>query len=220
MEERADPQAIKEAGKMEPKYVEEIIQLIPKYVEYIYPGFLLMYLYQFFKGKDVRLAKENLIAAICMSYVMKILPWNSEDLSPICRNIGLIATAVGIAFIGFQLTKWQMAIRFFRKLGIYTTFAENSIDSLLDEANSAWLCVYLKDSDLVYEGSLGPKELESGKDRFITLEGFYKYQLDSSGRPIEPYIEDHACDYEEKVVVRYDDIKLIEKRNVNQEDGR
>ena len=37
--------------------------------------------------------------------------------------------------------------------------------------------------------------------------------LDEKGKPIEPYIVNAASDNEEKVVIHYNDIDVIEKRN-------
>ena len=43
---------------------------------------------------------------------------------------------------------------------------------------------------------------------------YYKYLLNENGKPIEPYIEDHADNPNESVMIFYDDIKIIEKRDV------
>ena len=208
-------QDIKEVGKMELNDIEKLIQMIPEYIEYVYPGFLLMYLFQFFKGRSTRVTKETIMVAICLSYVMK-LPFHSSH--RVANNILLIVGALIIAYMAYRITESDKTVSALRWLKIYTTFDENEIDVLVGESNAAWLCVYLKDENLVYEGSLGPKEMEKGEERFITLEAYYKYCLNGEGNPIEPYIEDHDGDYEEKVVIRFDDIKRIEKRSVGKEE--
>lgn len=210
-------QDIKEVGKMELNDIEKLIQMIPEYIEYVYPGFLLMYLFQFFKGRSTMVTKETIMVAICMSYVMKLL-FHSSDRTATANNILMIVCALVIAYIAYRITESDKTVSALRWLKIYTTFDENEIDVLVGESNAAWLCVYLKDENLVYEGSLGPKEMEKGEERFITLEAYYKYRLNEQGNPIEPYIEDHDGDYEEKVVIRFDDIKRIEKRSVDKEE--
>ncbi len=195
------------------KDVVEIIQVIPQYIEYVYPGFLLMYLYQFFRGKYLQITQETIAVAICLSYVMKIMAGDIFS-DAVRSNLLLIAVAFVIAYAGYRFTRSQKVIKILRWLKIYTTFAENEVDALLDSSDSAWLRVYLKDEDIVYEGSLGAKELEEGQNRFITLEAFWKYRLDENGSPIEPYIEDHTGNYEERVVISYETIKRTEKRDV------
>ena len=95
---------------------------------------------------------------------------------------------------------------------IYTTFSDDEFDILTDYNKGAWLVVYLNNEDVVYEGSLGFRELEGGKRKYIILKAYYKYKLDVKGKPIEPYIEDYDTDYSKMVTIYYDDIKRIEKR--------
>ena len=66
----------------------------------------------------------------------------------------------------------------------------------------------------MYEGSLGDKELEPERRQYICLNGYYKYVLDSKGKPEDPYIEDHEKEPEETVMIFYDSIKRIEKRKI------
>ena len=84
---------------------------------------------------------------------------------------------------------------------------------LADFNEGAWLVVYLKDDDVVYEGALGPKELEAERKRYICLNGYYKYFLGEDGKPVEPYIEDYEKNTKETVMIFYDSIKRIEKRD-------
>src|SRR5699024_6676124 len=93
--ERAVLRGIKKEGKMKPNDIEKLIQMIPEYIEYVYPGFLLMYLFQFFKGRSTRVTKETIMVAICLSYVMK-LPFHSSH--RVANNILLIVGALIIAY--------------------------------------------------------------------------------------------------------------------------
>ena len=95
-----------------------------------------------------------------------------------------------------------------------TVFQEDEFEILRNEDRSAWVCIYLKDSDTVYEGSLREVNLYTkDNEKYICLSGYYKYMLDEKGKPIEPYIVNAASDNEEKVVIHYSNIKVIEKRN-------
>ena len=105
-------------------------------------------------------------------------------------------------------------IKIFSLLNINTTFYDNEIEALSNYNEGAWICVYLKNDTVVYEGSVGMKELEEEKRKYICLNSYYKYLLNENGKPIEPYIEDHADNPNESVMIFYDDIKIIEKRDV------
>ena len=70
----------------------------------------------------------------------------------------------------------------------------------------------MKDDEVVYEGSLGYKELEEDRRKYICLNAYYKYFLDKHGKPKEPYVEDHENEQEQTVLIFYDSIKRIEKR--------
>ena len=202
---------------MEPAEIKEIIEMIPDYISYIYPGFLLMYVYSFCRGKNLSLSKETGIYAVCISYVMNIVVKSILERwfrnTAINRTFFLMLMAVVGAYILYACTKSKLVSDVFKEFNINTTFYESDIEALAGLEDQAWLCVYLKDDDVVYEGSLGAKELDPERERFITLEGFYKYKLDAGGYPIRPYIDDYSDNYEDRVVISYDSIKRVEKRD-------
>lgn len=128
------------------------------------------------------------------------------------QNICLLVLSVTIAYIFYRIAVSNGVCKILEFFKIRTTFYDNEIEALADFDKGAWLVVYLKDDSVVYEGSLGEKEMEPDKRQYICLNSYYKYFLNKKGNPKEPYIEDHANEPDKTVVIFYDDIKRIEKR--------
>lgn len=200
----------------------KIIKAIPEYIIYIYPGYLTVYLYYFFRGRTLKDNSYIFVKTVAISYIhIATMEWIRSQIVinflPISyglkENIALITIAVLWAYAGYRVAVSKKIQNLFKSLKIKTTFHDNEIEVLADFSKGAWLCVYLKDDKVVYEGSLGHKELEEGKQKYICLNGFYKYFLDKNGKPKEPYIEDYEGNYKETVLIFYDSIKRIEKRN-------
>lgn len=193
--------------------VIKIIDSIPQYIRYVYPGYVAMYIFSFLRGKTLLETKAVIVKAIAISYIFTVISSVFSLKTEIGENAVLIVMAVAFPYAAYRIGKSQWVKEWFKRLKINTTLWENEMESLAGDDNKAWLVVYLKDDIVVYEGSLGDKELEAGRRQFITLEAYYKYYVDEDGKPKEPYIEDHEGNYEEKVVIFYDNIKRIEKRD-------
>lgn len=212
-EAKAVLRGIKEERGMGADDIIKIIDAIPQYIRYVYPGYLAMFIFCFLRGTTLRETKAAIVKAIAISYIftviLNLIPLKTE----IAENVALIAMSVILPYIAYLFGTFRWVKWVLRHLKVNTTLWSNEMESLIGDDNCGWLVVYLKDDDVVYEGSLGNRELEDGRRQFITLEAFYKYRLDKEGYPIEPYIEDHEGNYEEKVVIFYDSIKRIEKRD-------
>lgn len=205
----------------------KIIQGIPEYIKYIYPGYLTVYAYYFLRGKTLKDSNYILIKVIAISYLYIILiewlgdiSWISVVVNRIFSkasyeiklNVGLLLVSIIFAYVAYRLAVSKRLNWILGKLKINTTFYDNEMEVLADFDKGAWLCVYLKDDKVVYEGSLGYKELEEDRRKYICLNAYYKYFLNKNGKPKEPYIEDHENEQEETVLIFYDSIKRIEKR--------
>ena len=212
-EDKAVLRAIKEERGMGADDIIKIIDAIPRYIRYVYPGYLAMYIFCFLRGTTLRETKAVLVKAIAISYIftviLSLIPLKTE----IAENAVLIAMAVIFPYIAYLFGRFRWVKCVLKGMKVNTTLWSNEMESLIGDDNCGWLVVYLKDDDVVYEGSLGNRELEEGRRQFITLEAYYKYRLDKKGYPKEPYIEDYEGNYEEKVVIFYDSIKRIEKRD-------
>ena len=205
----------------------KIIQAIPEYIRYIYPGYLSIYVYLFFRGKTLKDNNYIFVKSIAISYIyLWLIEWlkqmtvlkiivNTCFLNApyeLKQNACLIILSILVAYIFYRATQSKYVEKALNCFGIRTTFYDNEIEMLSNFNEGAWLCVYLKDDDVVYEGSLGCKELEDGRQKYICLNSYYKYFLNNKGRPRNPYIENHENEPDQTVMLFYDSIKRIEKR--------
>ncbi len=84
--------------------------------------------------------------------------------------------------------------------------------SAISSHKNIQLIVYVKSSNIAIEGSLGYKELEEDKDRYITLDAYSKYTVNEDGTLCEPPLCCYNGNYDEQCVIKYEDIQRIEKR--------
>ena len=189
----------------------EIINVLPEYILYFYPGYITIYSYYFLRGKTLCDNRETLIKSIMISYIYVTLTAFIPIENMILANIGYILLAIAVAYICYMITSSDWIYSIFKILKIKTTYYENEVEALAGCQNGAWLIVYVKSSNIAIEGSLGFKELEEGKDRYITLDAYSKYSVNEDSTLSSP-ICNYSDNYEEKCVIKYDDIKRIEKR--------
>ncbi len=212
---------------MDAENILKIIDALPEYIKYIYPGYLSIYLYLFFRGKTLRDNNYIFLKAISISYIyMWLVQWLGQSVflreimntvffsapKELKQNICLLMLSIVVAYIFYRIAISSRICKILELFKVRTTFYDNEIEALADFNEGAWLVVYLKDDSVVYEGSLGEKEMEADKRQYICLNAYYKYFLGANGKPCEPYIEDHGTEPDEKVMIFYDSIKRIEKR--------
>lgn len=190
----------------------KIIDAIPEYIVYIYPGYLTIYCYYFLRGRTLKETNAIAIKALAISYVYIGLIGCANIDSDAIRNMALIALSLSVSYTAYRVVKSETIISAFHFLKINTCFYDNEMETLAEFDKGAWLIVYLKDDDIVYEGSLGLKELEEGKRQYISLDKYRKYKVDENGNAKEPYIVDYSDNIRETVVIFYDSIKRVEKR--------
>lgn len=199
--------------------VIKIIDAIPKYIEYVYPGYFTIYFFYFFKAKTIKDDKIIIIKSIMISYIYIFIVDSilniirvKADIPNLLNPIIVLVLAIICPYIWSVVEQMQTTQKILNKIGIHTTFYDNEIEVLSDFNKGAWLCIYLKDDNVVYEGALQKNELEDGKRKYICLSGYYKYFLGQDGKPSEPYIQDNANKNNEIVMIFYDSVKRIEKR--------
>ncbi len=194
----------------------KIINAIPDYIIYIYPGYITIYTYYFFRGKTLQENKQILPKSILISYIYISI----TDFIPVKNifwaTIGYVVLSLLVAYGCYLFTKSDWALKIFKFLKIETTYYENEIEALAGIKNSAWLIVYLKNDNIAVEGSLGYKELEKGYERYITLESYSKYIVRADGTlDLDNPLCCYEGNYKEKCVIKYDEIKYIEKRDTS-----
>ena len=99
-------------------------------------------------------------------------------------------------------------------LGINTSFAKNEIDVLQKKYHDTiWIYVYMKNSNIMYEGSLTESELEDCKTKFFCLSKYRKHLLMADGK--KKKLKDYSNDEKEKVLIYFDQIAYFEVANVD-----
>jgi len=192
--------------------IKDIIEEIPAIIKYIYPGYLTIYTYSFLRARTIKDTKAIIIKSIAISYIYVLLIQELLPSNVILENVVLIIMPLFISYIAYRLVRSDLINKVFRWLCIESTFYDNEIEALQDLKHGTWLCVYMKDPRIVYEGSLLHKDLEEGKRNFITLCKYRKYSVGEDDRPVLPYIENHDDNEEEAVTLNYSEIQRIEKR--------
>lgn len=216
---------------MSPEDVIKIIDEIPKYICYIYPGYVTMYLYYYFHSLTLEDTTSKLLKSIAISYFYVVfLKWllGIINLAPricivdnvkgIIFNIMLIFFSVAVPCIINILEKsikFENRISNIRKfLKINTSFAKNEIEVIQKKyKDTIWIYVYMKDSNIMYEGSLTEKELEECRTKFFCLSKYRKYLLLDDGRKRK--LADYSDDGKEKVLIYFDQISHFEIANVD-----
>lgn len=198
------------------KDIIDLLKELPQYIPLFYPGYITIYLYHFFGGKSLEDSKWNLGKAVFLSYFYGVLSNAIIKKLDIETNLNfnllllMLAILVGTAGVKIRFSSWfSMLLKWIEKDSIYDM---DEFEVLRNPDRSAWVCIYLKGSNVVYEGSLREVSLESDNKKYICLSGYYKYLLKEDGKPQLPYIEEFGNDNEEKVIIYYDDIERIEKR--------
>lgn len=189
------------------------IDYLPQYIKYIYPGYITLYIYYFLRGKRLSDSKGIVLKAVIISYIYVSSLEGLNIQSQLQENFWLISVSLIVSYVVYLMIKSESVSHAFESLDIETTFYENEIEALQGLEEGVWLTVYLKDENLVYEGDLHYKEMEEDRRKYITISGYRKYMLDEKGKPEEIYIDDYTGNLEEEVIIFYDDIKRIEKRN-------
>lgn len=192
----------------------KILDSLAKYVIYIYPGYITIYLYRFFRAKCVDGNKETLFKSIVISFLYKMILDKAPLETEIMYHVWMIVISTVVPYAAYMAQKSDVIQHAMEIFGISTRFEENEIEILDNGEYSAWVTVYLKEDKVVYEGFLGETEMEPGKRQFIILKKYRKYTLDKKGHP-NPYIEEHEKD-EDKVLIFYEDVKRIEKNVIEQ----
>lgn len=212
----------------------KIIDEIPKYICYIYPGYITMYLYYYFHSLTLEDTTGKLLKSIAISYFyVVIIKWMFglvnripfiniiDDVNGVLFNIFLIIFSITVPCIVNLLEKSDKFDKDAKKiksiLKINTSFAKNEIEVIQKKyKDTIWIYVYMKDSDLMYEGSLTEKELEDCRTKFFCLSKYRKYLLQKDGR--KKKLKDYSDDEKEKVLIYFEQISHFEIANVDKEE--
>ena len=192
----------------------EIIAVLPRYIQYIFPGYITIWVYYFCIGITLKDTRALIVKSIVISYLYVVFVNTLfAQFNELEQNIVLFILAVLVAYISSLLVEKEKEFHFLRRLGINTSLSLNEIDAI--ETNSKtgiWICVYLKNCNLMYEGFILHTEMAEGNRRFICLCNYRKFIIDTEGKLKN--LEDHSTEREEQVILYFEDIARIEKRKI------
>ena len=192
----------------------EIIAVLPRYIQYIFPGYISIWVYYFCIGITLKDTRAIIVKSIIISYLYVVFVNTLfTQFNELEQNIVLFILAVLVAYISSLLVKKEKVLHFLRRLGINTSLSLNEIDAIeINSKTGVWICVYLKNCNLMYEGFILHTEMEEGKRKFICLCNYRKFIVSAEGKL--KMIEDNSTEREEQVILYFEDIARIEKRKI------
>lgn len=167
-----------------------LLDALPRYITLFYPGYIVVYLYFFFTGKNMKDGNWMAIKAVFISYLINILCnailTRIKIDSAVYFNLSLIILSVVIGYGSAKIKGSSLFEKALNWIKADTVFGEDEFEILRNDNRSAWVCVYLKDSNVVYEGSLREVNLNSESKKYICLSGYYKYILTDEKKTKNP----------------------------------
>ena len=204
-----------------PEKANIVMQTLASYVVYVYPGILSIYLYNFLIARTTQNTQAFVIKSFAISFFYNVclkealLKTNCINIKPdessVIYNIFLIVIAFSLPYCCFRIKMSNIFSVICEDFGISTSVTDVPFE-LLGNKEEKYTClkIYLKDDPYVYIGYLGEYEYEEGHEKYVIITGYRKYFIKSDLR--EKLIVSYKPeDYQEKVFIRFDDIKRIEK---------
>lgn len=192
----------------------KIIDAIPQYIRFVYPGYLVLYLYAFFRSYKLKDSKGVIIKSIAISYIITILADIFVEYTQIIAyNFCLILWSIFIAYISYIVVEYEIQ-DILDILNIKTSTKLNEISSLYKNEEYAYIRVYLKDKPIAYEGYLIEYEAEHTEDkRFLILNEYTQLYINENNEYIERAInnKEYYRKSKEKVLLYFENIDRIEK---------
>lgn len=195
-----------------PEQVQIVLQSISSYVVYIYPGIISIYWNNFLEAKTSRETQSLVIKSFSISYLYNIVLGSIlifENYT-ILYNVVIIIMAIVLPYVYYKIKYSNIIAIVCEKLGIRTCMTSVPLE-LIKNSEEAYTCIkiYLIDGIYAYIGYLDRYDYEENNEKFIILSGYKKYKLVENEEQI--IIDNEAYQYDQKVLVKYSDIKVIEK---------
>ncbi len=195
-----------------PEQAQIVLQNIANYITYIYPGIISIYWNNFLEAKSTKDTQALIIKSFSISFLYNIvlntiLPCNFTIIK---YNILLIFISVLCPYIYNKIKYSKIARIICEFLGIRTCISGVPFE-LLKNSEEKYTClkVYLTDNVTSYIGYMDKYEYEEIKEKFVILVGYKKYIIENSNEKI--VINNGAEQYDQKVFIKYSEIKVIEK---------
>ncbi len=204
-----------------PQTADMVMQTLASYVIYVYPGILSIYWFNFLNARTTKNTQAFLAKSFAISYLYNICLKTSlkqitfEKTTPneksIIYNAILIIGSFVFPYVWHRVKQSKLSIKICEWLKIDTSIVSVPFELISDkEEQYTCLKVYLTNSPYIYIGYLEQYEYEEEHEKYVILTGYRKYCVESDLAEKEILTFDSE-DYREKVLIKFDDIRLIEK---------
>lgn len=198
-----------------PEQTQTVLINIANYVTYIYPGIISIYWINFLEAKSTKDTQALIVKSFSISFLYNIvinaiLDRINFSMNTIEFNILLIVISLLCPYI-YNKIKNSAIFKFICELlGIRTCISGVPFE-LLKNIEEQYTClkVYLKDNTTAYIGYMAQYEYDESKERFLILSGYKKYIIENNNEKV--VIDNNAEQINQKVFIKYAEIKVIEK---------
>ncbi len=197
---------------LNPEQAQTVLKNISSYITYVYPGIISIYWNNFLEAKPTKDTQALIIKSFSISFLYNIvlntfLPY---DINVVAYNICLISVSIILPYLCNKIKYSKILKCICNFLGIRTCISSVPFE-LLKNSEEKYTClkVYLNDNITIYIGYMGQYEYEESKERFVILTGYKKYVIKHNKEKV--VINNNAGQLDQKVFIKYSEIKIIEK---------
>lgn len=174
--------------------MKDIMEVILNYIQYIYPGFIVIYIYYFIRGISTRNSELFYLKVICISYIVVTLinsiigffiseeELGNENVEYIFyTNLLILVVSILIPVISFKIIKLGYIDKILKKLGTPIITSRNEIELIeqkMPDNKAVYVIIHLR-GNIVYTGNL--IDAETGESGFICIREWNKYSIGSHG---------------------------------------
>lgn len=200
--------------------VMNIIRNISVYVIYIYPGIISLYILYFLEAKNIKETNAFAVKSFAISYLYNLILQNklAYEGNEVTYNEILIVISVFAPYIIYKIKYGKLLSCISNGLEIRTCIDSRPFELLKSENEDyTFLKIYLKGTDTIYIGYMENYEVEKADENFVILTSYRKAVQKKNGR-LRFLIENNKQDANDKVYIKCNEIKCIEKISQNKVD--
>lgn len=139
--------------------ITDILQILNNYTIYIYPGLITLFVYKHLEGKKFEENNIIVIKSIAISYLYVVflqrviqLNLNIPELTKIFPHIVLLIVSIVLPFVFYKIVNAKWFEKIGKWLKISTRRSSNPIEIASSLEKSPWVCVYMDEQKVMYEG--------------------------------------------------------------------
>lgn len=168
---------------MTPDNIMKIIDMIPNLTIYFLPGFLFFRIIQYqLSYKHIEKKSEYICYVVTSSIFIKLAEYISikvtgqADIYSGEFCLGLIIISILLGYFVGQFLNRPISTEILKKLRIYRTNGASVFADIKDIENGTWVCIYLNNTPIVYDGALREIEYANSYDEtFVILSNYITY---------------------------------------------